>query len=186
MLRYNDASVGFKSFYDKITFHLDEMTPFRKVTTKEHRLMLKPWITNNILKKCKKRDNLLNDMRTENDPTKKEELRKEYKVLRNRINEEKRQGKKAHNALQFEKNKNNAKDIWKGIRSLVNIKSPKSSCIKVMDKNNNLISDPTKIANIFNDHFSSLGSKVQQKIPNQAGDYRSYFRKRRNDGKPCI
>ena len=186
MLRYNDASVGFKSFYDKITFHLDEMAPFRKVTTKEHRLMLKPWITNNILNKCKKRDNLLNDMRKENDPTKKEELRKEYKVLRNRINEEKRQGKKAHNALQFEKNKNNAKDIWKGIRSLVNIKSPKSSCIKVMDENNNLISDPTKIANIFNDHFSSLGSKVQQKIPNQAGDYRSYFRKRRNDGKPCI
>ena len=42
-------------------------------------------------------------MRKENDPTKKEELRKEYKVLRNRINEEKRQGKKAHNALQFEK-----------------------------------------------------------------------------------
>jgi len=36
-------------------------------------------------------------------PTKKEDLRKEYKVLRNRINEEKRQGKKAHNALQFEK-----------------------------------------------------------------------------------
>ena len=162
------------------------MAPLKKVTLKEQRLMLKPWITRDILQKCKNRDELLNEMRKENDPIKKQELRKKYKILRNSINEEKRQGKKEHNKAKFEKNKNKARDIWKGIRSLVNIKAPKTSSIKLMDEDGNLISDPTKIANIFNDHYSTIGEKVQQKIPNQTGDYRSYLRKLGHDGKPCI
>ena len=63
MLRYGDAGVAFRSFYNRITFHLDEMAPLRKVTPKEYRLMLKPWITKDILEKCEKRDGLLSDMR---------------------------------------------------------------------------------------------------------------------------
>ena len=182
----NVCAGGLHAFYDKIIFHLDEMAPLKKVTLKEQRLMLKPWITRDILGKCKKRDILLNEMRNEKDPLKKIELRKQYKILRNRVNEEKRQGKKDYNKKQFEKNKNNAKDIWKGIRSLVNIKASKSSSIKLLDENDNLISDSKKIANIFNDHYSTIGLKVQQKIPNQTGNYRSYLSKLRQDGKPYI
>ena len=182
----NVCAGGLQSFYEKIIFHLDEMAPLKKITLKEQRLMLKPWITRDILNKCKKRDVLLNEMRRQKEPVKKIELTKNYKVLRNQINEEKRQGKKDHNKSQFDKNKDNVKNIWKSIRSLVNIKSPKASTIKLMDEHNNLISDPTKIANIFNNHYSTIGSKVQQKIPNQSGDFKSYLRKLRPDGKPCI
>ena len=63
---------GLESFYDKIIFHLDEMAPFKKVTLKEQRLMLKPWITHHILNKCNKRDTLLNDIRKETDAIKKQ------------------------------------------------------------------------------------------------------------------
>ena len=63
---------GLSSFYDKIIFHLDEMAPFKKVTLKEQRLMLKPWITHDILNKCNKRDTLLNDIRKETDAIKKQ------------------------------------------------------------------------------------------------------------------
>ena len=177
---------GLNSFYDKILFHLDEMAPLKKVTLKEQRLMLKPWISRDILDKCDKRDSILNDMRKEMDPLKKADLMKEYKILRNRVSEEKRQGKKNHNTLQFEKNKNKSKNIWKGIRSLVNIKTPRTSSIKLMDENDNLVSDPLQIANIFNNHYSTIGQKVQQKIPNQPGDHRSYLKKLRSDGKLCI
>ena len=51
-----------------------------------------------------------------------------------------------------------------GKTSLVNLKSAKSSNIKLVDKNKNLISDPKKISNTFNDHFASIGSKIEQKI----------------------
>ena len=52
-----------------------------------------------------------------------------------------------------------------------------------MDENKNLISDPQNIANIFNDHFSTVGEKVQQKIPiDKTGNFKDYFSKRDQNG----
>ena len=47
-----------------------------------------------------------------------------------------------------------------------------------MDENNNLISDPSIIGNKFNDHFSTLGTNVQAKIPPVDGSYTNYRTKR--------
>ena len=56
-----------------------------------------------------------------------------------------------------------------------------------MDNNNNLINDPNKIVNIFNDHFSTIGEKVQAKIPTvNEGSYRDYLNKRDKNGKLFI
>ena len=186
MLYKNDSNASFKSFYDTLNYHLDEMAPYKKVTRKEFRLMLKPWITNDILSKCNERDSLLKDMKNENDPVKIESLRKDYKLLRNKITQEKRDSKKSHYAAYFEKNRNKASDIWKGIRSLVNIKPTKATSIKLFDENKNLISDPRKIVNVFNDHFSTIGTKVQQKIPVEHGNFKDYLNKRDKNGKLYI
>lgn len=43
-----------------------------------------------------------------------------------------------------------------------------------------------KIADIFNDRFSTPGDKVQQKIPMQDGDYNFYLDKRDKNGKRFI
>ena len=83
------------------------------------------------------------------------------------------------------KNKKSS-DIWKGIRSLVNLKSAKSSNIKLLDQNNNLVSDSKKISNIFNDHFVSIGSKIEQKIPHQPGNFKDYLNKKDKNGKLFI
>ena len=69
MLHFNDANVSFKSFYS-INFHLDEIASYKKVTQKEFRLMLKPWITKDILCSCDERDSLLNDIRQESNHVK--------------------------------------------------------------------------------------------------------------------
>ena len=96
--------------------------------------MLKPWITNDILRKCDERDSLLKDIKNETDPVKVESLRKDYKLVRNKITQEKRDSKKSHYAAYFEKNKNKASDISQGIRSLVNIKPTKASSIKLLNE----------------------------------------------------
>ena len=64
-LHMNDANASFKSFYGTLKFHLDEMAPYKKVSRNELILMLKPWITNDILLKCKERDSLLKKFKTE-------------------------------------------------------------------------------------------------------------------------
>ena len=154
------------------------MAPFKKVTLKQYRLMLKPWITKDILKKCDERNNLLKLI--------KQEFCKEYKILRNKITDEKRNSKKVHFTEKFLKIKDNSAKVWKEIRSLVNIKSSTSSTIKILDENQNILSDSQKISNIFNDHFSTLGAKVQHKIPTQEGDFNYYLDKCDKNGKRFI
>ena len=178
MLHYGDASASFKSFYDTHIYHLDEISPFHEVTLKEFRLMTKPWITKEILAKCDARDSLLKQIKSETDPPKLQLLNIEYKRLRNQITSEKRNSKKKFQIAQFEKNENKSSDVWKSLRALVNIKSSKSTNIKLMDGKNNLISDPRIIGNMFNDHFSTLRTNVQAKIPHADGSYTNYLTKR--------
>ena len=186
MFRLRSPDVSVKNFFDTLNFHLDEMAPFEKVTLKQYKLMLKPWITPELLKKCDERNILLKSIKEESDPIVLSQLRIQYKNLRNLITDEKKRNKKAHFAEKFIENKDNSSKIWKEIRSLVNLKPVKSSTIKILDENQNITSDSQKIANIFNEHYATLGSKVQQKIPTQEGDFNYYLDKRDKNGKRFI
>ena len=148
--------------------------------------MLKPWITNDILKKCEERNKLLKLIKDESDPVLLATLRQQYKNIRNLITKEKRINKKTYFAKRFMENKDNSSKIWKEIKSLVNLKSNKTSSIKILDADQNITSDSQKIANIFNDHYATLGLNVQQKIPTQEGDYNFYLDKRDKDGRRFI
>ena len=82
--------------------------------------------------------------------------------------------------------KNNSSKVWKEIKSLVNLKTNKTSSIKILDENQNITGDSQKISNIFNDHYATLGLNVQQKIPTQEGDYNFYLDKRDKNGRRFI
>ena len=185
-LEKNDPDLSCRNFLNTFNFYLDEFAPFKKVTKNEYKLMLKPWITNEILHQCKKRDAILKSISKEIDPNQKVILREEYKKLRNDITKVKRDSKKAYYTSYFEKNKYKSAEIWKGIRSLINIKSSKTSNIKLLDTNKNLISDPKKVSNIFNEHFSSIGSTIEQKIPFQPGNFNDYLIRKDNNNKLII
>ena len=101
----NDPNLSCQKFYDAINLHLDEYAPYRKVTKKEIQLLQKPWITNEILSKCKHRDSLLKTITKETDKQKLTSLHSEYKKLRNEITSDKRKSKKEHFHAFFEKNK---------------------------------------------------------------------------------
>ena len=106
--------------------------------------------------------------------------------IRNEITKDKRDNKKAYYTSYFEKNKHKSSNIWKGIRSLVYLKSAKTNIIKLLDKNKNLISDPKNISNTFNNYFSTIGPKIEQKIPHQPGNFIDYLNKKDSNGKLII
>ena len=66
------------------------------------------------------------------------------------------------------------------------MKPSRNSSIKILEENEKITSDSEKIANIFNEHYATLGTKVQQKIPTQEGDYNFYLDKRDKNGKRYI
>ena len=121
------------------------MVPSKVVTLKQFRLMLKPWITKDILRKCNERDSLLMDIKNENDPVRKKILRTNFNILRTQVTKEKRQSKKSYFAAQFEKNKNK-------------ISKEKKECILMGDFNIDLLKSTGdnaagKFHNTLNSYF---------------------------------
>ena len=106
--------------------------------------------------------------------------------MRNEVTLDKRTSKKAYFTSYFECNKLKSADIWKGIRSLVNIKATKSSSLKLLNESGNLISDPRLVSNIFNNYFSKIGPSIERRIPVVPGSFRHYLEKCDKDNKKII
>ena len=94
--------------------------------------------------------------------------------------------KKSYCYSYFEKNKLKSSAIWKGISSLVNIKVSKSSSIKLLNENKNLVSNPKIISNIFNHYSSTIGPEIERKIANAPGSFEDYFNKKDQNGQHFI
>ena len=165
---------------------MDEYAPFKKVTKNEQKLMSKPWISNEILIKCKKRDAFLKLISKEKNLDNITTLRNEYKNLRNEITKDKRDGKKAHYISFFENNKRKSAELWKGIRNLVNIKPSKMQDIKLFDVNKNVVSDSKINATTFNNHFSTIGPSIERKIHFTPGSYKDYLNRKDSAGRHHI
>ena len=92
----NEPILSFNNFFNSVAYQLDEFEPFKKVTTKEYNLMSKPWISKEILEKCRKRDAILKNVSSKNDPIEKVILCNDYNKSRNAVTKEKRDSKKAY------------------------------------------------------------------------------------------
>ena len=157
------------------------------MTQKELELAQKPWISSSILVKCKQKNSLLKQIAKTTNTDLLEDLRTDYKSIRNEITADKRRGKREYYNSYFESNKHKASEIWKGIRQLVSVNNkPKSSNIKLFDSDGTLINDETKISNIFNNHFSTIGSQVGSKIPPGRGSYEDYLNKRDDNNRQFL
>ena len=176
-LQNKDPNLSLSNFYNSITYLLDEFAPYKKVTKREYKLKFKPWITSEILELIKERDKLLKSYQKENDHEKKELAHLSYKRIRNIVTQKKRVNKSTYFLSYFEKNKNKSSEIWKGIKSLVNIKSSNCNSINLLDKHKNLVNDQKKIVNKFNDYFVTVGSSIANRIPTVTGSYKDYMKK---------
>ena len=176
-INQKDPNRLLNNFYNSITYLLDEFANKKKVTRKEYKLKFKPCVTNEILQQCKERDFLLKCCTKDNDPIKKDNQHATYKSIRNAITRSKRDSKALYFSQFFEKNRTKSSEIWKGIRSLVNIKSSRNNNINLLGKNNELINDHLLTAK-FNDYFSTIGSVINNKITSTNGSYKHYFKKR--------
>ena len=65
----------------------------------------------------------------------------------------------------FEKNKTNMKKLWTGIKSIVNVKAKNQlSQISHLTDNGVRVTDPVKMANMFNQYFVNVGSNIDKSI----------------------
>ena len=98
------------------------------------------------------------------DPAKKAEHHLQYKNHRNLLSTLLKKSKENYYEKYFESNWNNAKIIWKGIKSIITLKDITSSVAGAISQGENLIINPYDIANIFNNYFSSVADTAKEKI----------------------
>ena len=175
-----DSDFSFNKFMETVNLNLDKHMPWKKMSKKDFKLEAKPWITYGILNSIKRRDTLLRKYIGCPEGDRKNELHRQYKMLRNRIVALIRLSKKNHYQTYFTQNSTDLKKTWKGIKSVINIKAASDSLPSSMLINENSESDPKKIAEGFNSFFSSIAGKLQGNIHSVNTDFNKYLSDRVN------
>ena len=65
--------------------------------------------------------------------------------------------------------------IWKGIRTIVNINSKSKRDIKIINNKGVKLTDPLKIAKLFNEHYVNVGPTIDKKIPKAIKKFQDYL-----------
>ena len=94
--------------------------------------------------------------------------------MRNSINQKIFQAKETYFKNTLYENKGNPQKTWKIINELTS-KNRKATQVTEIDLNGDLISDPNKIADAFNEHFSNIGPKLADKIGKGNSFYVDYL-----------
>ena len=94
---------------------VERHAPTKKLSPKEVKLKLKPWITKDIQKMMSVRDRLF--ARKKRQPEN-ELVRNVYNKIRNKVNRELEKSKKEHYDAYFDEHNTNIKKTWEGIRKM--------------------------------------------------------------------
>ena len=74
-----------------------------------------------------------------------------------------KKSKQAYYDRYFERNWNNIKNTWKGIKSLISLKTVASNVPTVLSLDNgDTITNPYDIANTFNNNFASIAETTKK------------------------
>ena len=94
-------------------------------------------------------------------------LKNSKKKFRNRVSDSLRESKASYFYNHFQRNSNNMKQLWSGIKSVITIRKSNNMNVisKLKDSNGNLKSDPVVIANIFNKFFVNVSHNITKNIP---------------------
>lgn len=155
----------FSTFYNKLNKVVNRHAPFKPISKRKMKTLLKPWITKGIRKSIRTKNKLLalGD-------------REQYKLYRNKISNLTRLSKKLYFHQYFQDNINNAKKTWEGINNLINRRKKSRKTISAIKRQDNHLSyDPLEYTNILNSHFASVGQKLASNIPKSNKTFSQYL-----------
>lgn len=128
-----------------------------------------PWITNSLVEQMRRRDLLKRQANNSND----HEIWKNYKKERNLTNKAVKHAKREYFVQNIDKS--NPRKTWKIINKIRGKTTEKSS-IKGIKANDLSISDPKEMSEVFNEHFTSIGNKLAEKIIPPNKSYKEFLK----------
>ena len=134
----------------------------RKLTRDQQKLINKPWISRIILKSIKTKQKMYLS-HIVNGNLQQKQL---YKKYAHKLTKVKFAAKKLYNQDKLKTSKNNTSKVWRIIKSLLSSsRSNKlTSLPQKLRHNNTFTTNPTIIANNFNNYFSSIGKPLADQL----------------------
>ena len=121
------------------------------------------------------KNKLFSDYINKKDLSQKTELHIKYKSYRNMLSTLMKKSKQNYFTKLFENILKNIKNTWKGIKSMISMKSSFSNIPTLLTFQNGSIDNSERIANIFNNYFSTVVEKTQAKIKHSHKKYTDYL-----------
>ena len=151
-----------KIFLEKINMLLDTYAFLKRVKKYKLKFKSKPWIMLDLQKSISEKDKLLTNF-INKDPILKEECHTNYKKYRNLLSTLMKKSKQAYYDRYFERNWNNIKIMWKGIKFLISLKTVAFSIPTALSLDNYaIITNPYNIANTSNNYFASIAGTTKK------------------------
>ena len=109
------------------------------------------------------KNKLLKNFLNKKDPILTEEFHTNHKKCKNFLSTLVKKSKQAHYDKYFERKWNNIGNTWKGIKSLISLKTVASNVPTVLSPDNgDTITNPYDTANTFNNYFASIAETTKK------------------------
>ena len=158
----NEAWYNFKTRFIEV---LDVVAPIKHIRIKSR---TEPWINSKILELIRKRDRLLSES---NKDKANKELRKEFNILRNKVQSEIRIAKTNYFKDKIEENKGDSKGLWRQLKSIGYTSKSKNKCKIVLDINNKSCFEPKTIVEHMNNYFLNIPKNLVNILPTASQIY---------------
>ena len=147
-LKHSSTDEKFKLTFNKISDHYNNCFPL-KTKTIHNKILNKPWITNDLQKKIKKRNKLYCKVIKTNN----QNLKDKYKIIKNSLNSELRCAKVTYFKEKVTESGNDVRKKWDVIRTVIN---------KTRKKNKTVPISSTELSKYFTNHPKELYKKIPE------------------------
>ena len=167
----NALDKKYEEFQSKVLNLINKHAPLKFKTKRQRKQLLKPWITNGILKSIHNKNKLYkNYLKTKDDF-----WYQRYKKHRTMLNHVIRLSKRQYHLSYFEKLKHDYEQVCKGINNLLRRNKSKHSQDIKLNINGRLISDPKSVANACNNFFTSVAQNLVNKLSPSNTHFKNYL-----------
>ena len=156
-----EVNTVFENYYSKLSSIIDKHIPLRQLSKKEIKQKSKPWITGGIRRSIKIKNNFYKKYIN----TKIISYFIKFKLYRNKLKHLIDIAKNTYYNNFFELNRNKLKNVWKGIKSIISLKSKNCNLPSVIMDGENKLTEANSIAKAFNTFFVNIGKDLCSAIP---------------------
>ena len=162
-MQNNNINASFQNFFDSISNILDKHGLFKKITKYKLKSKTKPWITPALQESISIKNKIFKNYIKKKNTTQKCELDNNYKIYGSLISTLMKRSKQYYYSKYFESNLTRIKNSWKGIKSIISMRSSSLITPILLTFQNKAINNSKWNVNIINNYFSTIGKKTQAK-----------------------